>query len=210
MPLRCVFCGTRTVGDERFVCAGCRADLPWLESPRSPAPSPMTAMVAPLAYEFPVDAALKALKFKRRLYYAPAFGDFLCDAMRFLPGDIDALLPVPLHWGRTALRGFNQALEISQAVRRRYSLPLVTGVVRRRATSPQSGLSAAERRRNVRKAFAVRRGLTAHHVLIVDDVVTTGATTRQLGRSLLDNGVEKVSVLAVAKATQAGRAGLNV
>ena len=170
----------------------------------------MTAMVAPLTYEFPLDAALKALKFKRRLYYAPAFAELLCDAMPFLPQDIDALLPVPLHWRRVAFRGFNQALEISSEIRRRYRLPLVTGVVRRHATRPQSGLSAAERRSNVRHAFSVRRRLTARHILIVDDVVTTGATTRQLGRILLRNGAEKVSVLAVAKAAQAGSTGLKV
>lgn len=210
MPLRCVFCGTRTVPGERVICEGCHADLPWRDNPVSLPPPPTTALVAPLAYEFPVDAALKALKFKRRLFYAPAFGDVLCDAMRFLPADIDALLPVPLHWRRQAFRGFNQALEISAEVRRRYGLSQVTGVVRRMATRPQSGLSAAERRRNVRRAFVVRRRLTARHVLIVDDVVTTGATTGQLARTLLANGAEKVSVLAVAKGTQAGKVGLNV
>ncbi len=210
MPLRCAFCGTRTMLHERSCCDACRDDLPWLDNPRSAALSPMTATVAPLAYEFPIDAGIKALKYKRRLYYAPAFAEMLCDAMRFLPQDIDALLPVPLHWRRRAFRGFNQALEISSEIRRRYGLSLVTGVDRRRATRSQSGLSASERRRNVRNAFAVRRQLTARHVLIVDDVVTTGATTRQLGRTLLANGAEQVSVLAVAKASQTGVTGLNV
>ncbi len=210
MPLRCVFCGTRSVPGERVICAGCHADLPWRAEPDSLPSPPTLALVAPLAYEFPVDAALKALKFKRRLYYAPAFGDLLCDAMQFLPQDIDALLPVPLHWRRQAFRGFNQALEISAEVRRRHGLPLVKGVVRRLATRSQSGLSAAERSHNVRRAFLVRRRLSARHVLIVDDVITTGATTRQLARTLLASGADKVSVLAVAKATQVGNAGLNV
>jgi len=210
MPVCCVHCGTRTAPEERFTCTGCRSDLPWLANPRSPAPLPIAAMVAPLAYEFPIDAAIKALKFKRRLYYAPAFGDYLADAMRFLPEDIDALLPVPLHWRRLAFRGFNQAFEISREIRCRHGLPLVTGVVRCRATGSQSGLSAAERRSNVRHAFTARQRLTAQHVLIVDDVVTTGATARQLGRVLLDNGAGKVSVLAVARVTQAGSTGLNV
>ncbi len=210
MPLRCVFCGTRTLPGERLVCGGCHVDLPWLDNPRSAPPSPLSALVAPLAYEFPVDAALKALKFNRRLYYAPAFGDILCEAMKFVPDDVDAMLPVPLHWRRRAYRGFNQALEISAALRRRHRLPLVKGVERRLATSPQSGLSAVERRRNLRRAFFVRRRLAARHVLIVDDVVTTGATVRQLARTLKRNGAERVSVVAVARATQAARAGLNV
>lgn len=167
-------------------------------------------LVAPLAYEFPVDAALKALKFKRRLYYAPAFGGLLDEAMRFLPDDVDALLPVPLHWRRHAFRGFNQALEISKVIRQRRKLPLVTGVVRHRATRSQTGLAAGERRTNLRHAFRVKTSTTARHVLIVDDVVTTGATTRQLATCLLESGVEKVSVLAVARAAQTGGDGLNV
>lgn len=200
MPERCAFCGTRTLHDEPAVCAGCWQDLPWLDSPRQAAPSPLTTLVAVLAYEFPVDAALKAFKFKRKLYYAPAFGALLGEAMCFLPGDVDALLPVPLHWRRLTVRGFNQALEISKPIARRAGLPIVTGVVRCRATRSQSGLTASERNRNLRRAFAVRRSLSAKHVLIIDDVVTTAATTRHLARVLRKSGVEKVSVLAVARA----------
>ena len=200
MPERCAFCGTRTLRDEPAACGGCREDLPWLDNPRQDAPAPLTALVAIFAYEFPVDAALKALKFKRKLYYAPAFGSMLGDALRFLPDDIDALLPVPLHWRRLTVRGFNQALEISKPLARRYGLPIVNGVVRHRATRSQSGLTAAERNRNLQGAFTVRRTLSARHVLIVDDVVTTAATTRHVARVLLKSGVEKVSVLAVARA----------
>lgn len=206
MPVRCVFCGTRTLPGEQAICDGCRGDLPWLENPYSPAPPPIATMVALLAYEFPVDSALKALKFRRKLYYAPAFGDLLCDALGLVPGDIDALLPVPLHWRRLTFRGFNQALEIGRRIARRHDLPVITDVVRRRATRAQSGLSAAKRRRNVRNAFVVRRTLPCSHVLVVDDVVTTGATTRQLATMLLQNGVEKVSVLAVARASVLSRA----
>lgn len=200
MPERCAFCGTRTLRAEPSVCGGCREDLPWLDNPRQDAPAPLTALVAIFAYEFPVDAALKAFKFRRKLFYAPAFGSMLGDAMGFLPDDVDALLPVPLHWRRLTVRGFNQALEISKPVARRYGLPIINGVVRCRATRSQSGLTAAERNRNLHGAFAVRRTMSAKHVLIVDDVVTTGATTRHVARALQKSGVEKVSVLAVARA----------
>ena len=201
MPVRCVFCGTRTLHGEQAICGGCRGDLPWLDNPLSPAPPPITTMVTLLAYEFPVDSALKALKFRRKLYYAPAFGDLLCDAMHLVPGDIGALLPVPLHWRRLTFRGFNQALEIGRPLAQRFDLPLITDVVRRRTTRAQSGLTAAQRSRNVRDAFAVRRTLSVDHVLVIDDVITTGATTRQLAMTLRQNGVDKVSVLAVARAS---------
>ncbi len=207
MPLRCVFCGTRTMPREKAVCDGCRSDLPWLVNARVQLPLPVT--VTPLAYEFPVDAALKALKFGRKLFYAPAFGELLCDAMHQLPDDIDALLPVPLHWRRRTWRGFNQAWEICRPIRQQYRLPLLGNVHRVRATRSQSGLDAAQRKRNLQHAFRIRRPIDARHVLIVDDVITTGQTTLRLARLLRENGVERVSALAVARTVQGG-AGLNV
>jgi ComF family protein len=220
MPLRCVFCGTPGNQSEGRICGGCRRDLPWIaiacsrcaeplamDLPRGVTcaacqarPSPIHTTVAPLLYEFPVDAGLKALKFGRRLHYAPAFGGLLVGDMSRLPGDIDALLPVPLHWQRQALRGFNQALDLSRPLARHSGLPIMTGVARRRATPFQSGLAAAQRRKNLRRAFVVRKTPGFRHVLIVDDVVTTGETTRQLATALIRRGVKKVSVLAVARA----------
>lgn len=153
-----------------------------------------------LQYTFPVDAAIKALKFNRKLYYAPALAQVLCSARELLPVGIDAVLPVPLHWRRKTLRGFNQALELAQPVARMLNVPLVRGVYRKQATPFQSGLGAVERARNLRHAFSVRRPLVHEHILIVDDVITTGATTQQLARTLVSNGVRKVSVLVVAGA----------
>ena len=198
MPLRCAFCGTRTRGQERSVCADCHDDMPWI-APTSTA-DPFCVAVAPLAYEFPVDAAIKALKFKRRLWYGPALAELACRHIDALPDDIDAVLPVPLHWRRRWRRGFNQAGEIARPVARQLGVPLIGGVRRVRATRPQSGLPAGERHRNVRGAFVARGRCRARHVLIVDDVITTGATIIQLGSAVLDSGAEKVSVLAVARA----------
>ena len=200
MPLRCVFCGALTQKLNRHICAGCDTDLPRIHSPPPPASSPFEAEVAPLAYEFPIDAAIKALKFQRKLHYVPAFTELLCDACTGLPVDIDAALPVPLHWRRRWLRGFNQALEIGRPVARYLGIPLVHGVSRQRATRSQLGLSARARARNLRKAFAVRGPIRHRHVLIIDDVITTGATVRQLCRALRAAGVEKASVLAIARA----------
>ena len=221
MPLCCTFCGTRSASGERRICRACHTDLPWIAKaclrcaqPVATAlrpgvfcaacqknPPPQRATVAPLRYAFPVDAGLKALKFGRRLYYAPAFAELLCPEMQRLAGQVDAMLPVPLHWRRQAFRGFNQAAEICRPLASRFSLPVISDVIRCRATPFQSGLAARERHRNLRRAFAVRKPLYSRHVLIVDDVVTTGATTRQLAKVLLECGVEKVSVLAVARAT---------
>ncbi|MBT8103971.1 MAG: ComF family protein [Gammaproteobacteria bacterium] len=220
MPLRCVFCGTRLRQTEGRICGGCNRDLPWIGNACARCAEPVAVelpsavhcaacqkreplvemTVTPLLYEFPVDAGLKALKFGRRLYYAPAFGELLLAQMPRLPRDLDALLPVPLHWRRQAFRGFNQAVELCKPLARRHGLPIIRSVVRRRATPYQSGLTAVLRRKNLRRAFVARNRLLFRHVLIVDDVVTTGETTRQLAATLIESGVRKVSVLAVARA----------
>jgi len=220
MPNVCVFCGGRRQARESPVCNPCYDELPWNNSAcyrcanpvcaelakgvacaacQASAP-PFAVTVAPLLYEFPVDAAIKAMKFKRKLFYVPAFADILIQAMHDIPADIDALLAVPLHWRRQAFRGFNQASEVAVAISRTTGLPVLENVRRPRATPFQSGLVAAHRRRNLRAAFAVQGEISARHVLLVDDVITTGETCRQLAFTLLEAGVEKVSALAIARA----------
>jgi ComF family protein len=220
-PVDCVFCGGRIKVGTAPVCSACSDDLPWIryccrrcglplmsEPPAGVAcgtcqerPLPFRKIVAPLRYAFPVDAALKACKFHRALHYLPAFEELLSAAIERLPGDVDALLPVPLFWRRQAMRGFNQADELCKLVARRLRLPVTRHVVRTRATVYQSGLKAPERRRNLRGAFAARARMPAKHVVIIDDVVTTGETCVQVGNVLRRAGARDVSVLAVARAT---------
>ncbi len=199
-PWSCVFCGFRTAGAERAICRGCLGDLPWNEPVLSPTPGPFQCLAAMLRYEFPVDAAIRLLKFSRRLYYAPAFAEILNKALPLLPQDIDGVLPVPLHWRRQALRGFNQAHEIAKPLARSMGVELVKGVSRKRATPYQSGLRAIERAKNLRRAFVVNKPLDRRHVLIVDDVVTTGATGQRVASVLRRAGVPRVSFLALAVA----------
>ncbi len=222
MPRRCVFCGVIARDDERFICGGCSRDLPWIahscpycavpiSGPLPPGvpcascqlePLLLTAAVAPLHYSFPVDAAIKAFKFHRKLNYQPAFSDILLAASARLPAGIDALLPVPLYRWRRIRRGFNQAKELAAPVAEAMSLDMLNNVSRITPTPYQSGLNAIERRRNLKKAFRVRGRTSARHVLIIDDVITTGETCRQLARVLQGNGVAKVSVLALARASK--------
>ena len=216
----CVFCGNRCLDGEGLICAGCDAELP-RNRPACPAcaapraaplaqnlrcgscqlePPPFTAAVAPLRYEYPVDAAIRRMKFNAQLYYVPAFRSLLREAYDELAHAPDAVLPVPLHWRRQASRGFNQAEELARPLCRDTGLPLLRGVRRIRATPYQSGLDSAARQRNLRDAFAIRGQPAARHVLIVDDVITTGSTAAQLAVCLLESGVESVGVLALARA----------
>ena len=200
MPTRCAFCATRCELPESFICKPCMQDLPWRTPLCSSDHSPLTVIAAPLEYAFPIDAALKLLKFQRRCDYVPPFAELLWQLIGELPGDIDALLPMPLHWRRQAMRGFNQAFELSRVLQKRAGLPLLTCIRRVRATAFQSGLDAADRRHNLRNAFRAREAVAANHVLIVDDVITTGETCARLAAVALAAGAKKVSALAVARA----------
>ena len=198
IPVQCIFCGVRCELHEEFVCDGCLGDLPWQDELSDRDVAPLCKIAAPFVYAFPLDVALKSLKFRRRLDYVPGLGELLWRAMRELPPDIDALLPMPLHWRRQAMRGFNQAHELSRVLRKKTKLPIVRGVRRTRPTPFQSGLNAAARKHNLRGAFVAALQIEAKHVLIVDDVITTGESCRQLAQILLDAGAGKVSALAVA------------
>lgn len=199
MPVHCVFCGTRCASFEPAICTPCMHDLPWRTDLTTTDKAPLSVIAAPLEYTFPIDAALKLLKFQKRCDYVPPFSELLWRVAAELPADIDALLPMPLHWRRQATRGFNQAFELSRALRKRSGLSLLSGIKRVRATPFQSGLNAADRRHNLRNAFVARQEIAARHVLIVDDVITTGETCVALAKVALAAGAKKVSALAVAR-----------
>ncbi|MFZ2754457.1 MAG: phosphoribosyltransferase family protein, partial [Lysobacteraceae bacterium] len=113
----------------------------------------------------------------------------------------DALIPLPLHRKRLRSRGFDQTLELAAPLARALHLPLMDGILMRmRETAPQSRLDAAARRRNLRRAFAVREGIVLPtHVALVDDVMTTGATLHAAADALLRAGVTRVDAWVCAR-----------
>ena len=119
------------------------------------------------------------------------------------PGPIDWVVPVPLHQERFEARLYDQAALLAAALARRVPLPVrVDVLVRRRATARQVGQSEAARERNVEGAFAVRAPLRGERVLLVDDVMTTGATVREASRVLRGAGAGQVHVLTLARAVR--------
>lgn len=205
-PPSCAFCGTPGVAPEKNICAGCFQDLPWNVPAILPADGIFERKIAMLHYAFPVDVAIKALKFDRKLFYAPALAEVLCVAAPMLPRDIDCILPVPLHWRRKTVRGFNQATELAKPVASALAVPIARLVRRQKATPFQSGLDAPARAGNLRQAFLATGIGRFRHVLIIDDIVTTGATIEAVAKVLLATGIEKVSALAVARAGVPGTA----
>ena len=135
---------------------------------------------------------------------APAFGTWLARAGRELIEDADLLAPVPLHRLRLFARRYNQAALLCRALSDCTGLPAATDLlIRKRHTPPQGRLSAAARRRNVAGAFAVNparlTALDGRRVLLVDDVMTTGATVSACARALRRGGAAAVDVLVLAR-----------
>jgi len=120
-----------------------------------------------------------------------------------LPRDerFDLIVPVPLHWRRRWNRGFNQAELLARDLAARFGIPCTAALRRVRATASQTGLSNSGRRKNVATAFAIRRHRVAgRNVLLVDDVMTTGATAAACGSVLRRAGATRVVLLTVARA----------
>ena len=144
------------------------------------------------------------LKYGDRLDLATAMGQWMARAGRALLDDADALVPVPLHWRRLWGRRFNQAAALARVVASDAGVPLLTAALRRvRATSQQVGLSRSARAVNVQGAFAVTRGgkaaIYGKRLILVDDVLTSGATVDACARALLRAGARNVDVLVFAR-----------
>ena len=154
----------------------------------------------------PYDGVLRllvhALKYGGRRSLAVPLGELVRQAGSDVLSDADYVVPVPLHPLRRWTRGFNQATDLAERV----GLPVVEALYRRRVTPPQTGLTRAERRRNMRSAFAVKRrwsrgDLDGRRLVVIDDVCTTGATIDACARALRQAGARQVSGLTVAFTT---------
>ncbi|MEM9529821.1 MAG: ComF family protein [Pseudomonadota bacterium] len=168
-------------------------------------------MVAPLAYQPPVDHLIRRWKYHGQLHLGPTLAAlWLAGCARSaetgLRPDlrVNWLVPVPLHRSRLRERGFNQSLELARCLSRQLGLPLATHWLhRRRASVPQSLLSAADRRRSQRGTFVADPALgqlAGARVALLDDVVTTGSTANACAEALLRAGAERVEVWAVSRA----------
>lgn len=156
-------------------------------------------------YDGSLRRAVKALKFKGAVSLAGPLGSALFDTFRryWAASEIDVVAPVPLHRHRFRQRGFNQAYLLV----RKWVLPEGIEIVRdlllrTRATAPQTGLDRRRRRSNIRNAFRVKRPghCCGKRVLLVDDVLTTGATADACAAALMRDGARRVDVLTLARA----------
>lgn len=164
-------------------------------------PPAFDRLLALWSYEAPLDAVVQALKFRRLDYLGRHLGEALAARWREEITEVDVIVPVPLHWVRRLSRGYNQAERIAGALARRIDRPVVSALGRGRATPPQTSLGRDERLVNLRKAFRVRRAgaVRKRHVLLVDDVATTGATIEAASAALKKAGAAEVTVLVAGR-----------
>jgi len=219
LPAHCLLCGARGA-QGRDICPACngrlarnhpccaRCALPLsLEAPVGALcgrcrvrPPEYGRIVAPLRYTPPLSYLVTDLKYRGRLSAGRVLADLLADAVAAEPVP-DLLVPMPLHTGRLAERGFNQATELARTTADRLGLTVAHGSLeRRQATSAQAGLTRREREVNVRGAFAWRgRKAPGGRVVVIDDVVTTSSTAAAAAAALLDAGASSVDIWAVAR-----------
>lgn len=213
MPQDCLLCAAPAGGT--LLCPTCATELPRMPAPTCPRcalptsggetcgrclrhPPHFDRLLACFPYAFPIDRMLQQLKYGHQLALARWFGEQLtgvADGLAF-----DVIVPMPLHPRRLRERGFNQALEIARPLARRFSAPLLPDLCRRqRDTTPQEGLSVLQRRRNLRAAFSCDADLGGQRVLLIDDVVTTGASVGECARTLKLHGADRVMVATIAR-----------
>jgi len=217
-PSRCLVCGRD--GPETL-CARCRSDVRLLEEPLcercgSPladgearqcaqcasAPPAFTKARGAAIYEGTLRTALRNFKYKGKRRLAEPLAGILLEALRGgrLFGEVDCLVPIPLHRDRERSRGYNQALLLAEVLGRALGVPVEPGALARtRPTRSQSRLSREERAENMAGAFAAPREMTGRAVLLVDDVMTTGATFSEAARVLARAGARDVCGLCVAR-----------
>lgn len=217
LPSRCLLCGARGQGGVSL-CRACEDEMPRnlaccarcalpLALPASLCgrcirrPPPWDVAWAPFRYEWPLRQLETRFKFGGDLAAGRTLASLWCGSPR--PVELpEAIVPMPLHRSRLRRRGYNQALELARPLAKALGVPLLHDTLQRtRATDAQSELTAVQRRRNVRGAFAARfDGEMPAHVAVLDDVCTTGATLAECARVLRRAGVGRVDVWALARA----------
>jgi len=231
LPPLCPSC-REPLGDGIGLCASCWSKLSFIEPPYcarlgipflyDPGPGllSMEAIANPPAYDraraaVRYDDVARALvhrfKYGDRLDLAPLMGRWMARAGGELLANADALIPVPLHWRRLWARRFNQSAALAGAIGQASGVPVLHSALKRvRATAQQVGLSKPQRAENVQGAFSVpagEKGLVAgRRLVLIDDVLTSGATVDSCARALLRAGAAHVDVLAFARVVSPMRA----
>ncbi len=156
---------------------------------------------APFLYRGAIRYFIYCLKYRASIKNARLLGTLLAEFLSQATAMPDCIIPVPLHRSRYLERGFNQSLEIARITAKQLQIPLDYSSCRRTRNTPhQTGLAAKLRRKNMRNAFSIVKPISAQHIAILDDVMTTGTTVNELAKTLKLSGISRVDVWACARA----------
>lgn len=212
LPQQCVLCAANA-GQSAF-CSGCHADLPWLPALRCPVcalptpdgrtcglclsqPPAFAATFCHLAYAFPLDALIQQYKYSRRLALVGALSGLLRDTCQ-RQQQLDLVIPAPLHPQRLQQRGFNQVVELLRpwVAKDKLALNAVSNI---RANPHQADLPWKQRATNVKGCYRCEVDLSGKRVALVDDVMTSGATLRELAKVARRAGASHVECWVLAR-----------
>jgi ComF family protein len=196
VPPRCSSCGLPFQSfqdDTEHLCGTCILNTP-----------PYSGARAFGHYTAELSRLIQGLKFHGKQNLAGTLGPLLTGAFfdNWDREEFDLIVPVPLHPKRKRQRGYNQSELLSRSLERQIAIPCCSALIRTRATLPQIGLTDSQRQENVRNAFRCKNPtfVLKKRILLIDDVMTTGATVGSASRALMDAGALRVSVLTVARA----------
>lgn len=191
----CSLCGDPVAGtiEHDYLCFSCSAGKPAFDAARSAA-----------RYDGVVGEALRQLKYEKAMWLAGDLAELMlrCLGAEYAGRTFDCVVPVPLYHVRRRSRGYNQSAVLAGELARRLRSRKNARLLRRiRPTSTQTNLTAAQRLSNVQNAFkhGSRKMLEGRRVLLVDDVMTTGATVNACAKALKKGGAQSVHVLTVAR-----------
>ncbi len=189
----CEQCAQPFMGGESKICGTCLKD-----------PPAYNRLLALCYYQWPVTYLIAGLKFQNKLSYARLLSSLLIERLKETYQPLpDVMIPVPLHLKRLRERGYNQALELAKPLAKVLKIPLETHSCKRiRATEAQTQIPAKERANNMKQAFQIDAAFQAKHVVLIDDVVTTGSTVAELSRMLRHAGVKQIDVVCCARTTK--------
>lgn len=203
-------------GGDLALCAGCLEDMPWHQQSvclqcalpsyqgqlcgnclqSAPAFDSTRAL---FRYEYPLDAVLQRYKYQQSLHIAKTFSRLMQEKFS-IQHPFDRIIPMPLHPKRLAERGFNQSLEIAKLVAKKLGIPLdTTSCSRIKFSPPQASLPLKARIKNMRGAFSCQENLQGQRIILLDDVMTTGASLHELAATVKSAGASHVECWVVAR-----------
>lgn len=152
-------------------------------------------------YQGAIKKTMYRFKYSNKREYADYFADVATEKLKdwMLDNEVEAIVPVPMYKKKQKKRGYNQAEVFAKALSDKMSIPIwKNDIVRVRDTTPMKQLDDVERKNNLKNAFQMRKNIVKYnHVLIVDDIYTTGSTADEVSRVLREAGVHKIMVLSI-------------